>query len=124
MGLVAGAVVALQVPKVRVAPEPETPESRAELNAGIEAYSANWKDVDAGDINLTFKRYLESRIRLTIQNDYITDIAGEGLDAALTDVPDGATVMIHGFGNAGMPSALIDALIATGASGQPVTVAA
>jgi 3-oxoadipate CoA-transferase alpha subunit len=35
--------------------------------------------------------------------------------AALADVPDGATVMIHGFGNAGMPSALIDALIAQGA---------
>src|SRR3954468_13528454 len=35
--------------------------------------------------------------------------------AALADVPDGATVMIGGFGNAGMPSALIDALIAQGA---------
>ncbi len=35
--------------------------------------------------------------------------------AALADVPDGATVMIHGFGNAGMPSALIEALIAQGA---------
>src|SRR5688572_9552381 len=34
---------------------------------------------------------------------------------ALADVPNGATVMIHGFGNAGMPSALIDALIAEGA---------
>src|SRR5688500_4055284 len=30
-------------------------------------------------------------------------------EAALADVPDGATVMIHGFGNAGMPSALIAA---------------
>src|SRR5574341_569000 len=36
-------------------------------------------------------------------------------EAALADVPDGATVMIHGFGNAGMPSVLIDALIAQGA---------
>lgn len=35
--------------------------------------------------------------------------------AALADVFDGATVMIGGFGNAGMPSALIDALIAQGA---------
>src|SRR5688500_10641973 len=34
---------------------------------------------------------------------------------ALSDVPDGATVMIGGFGNAGMPSELIDALIAQGA---------
>jgi 3-oxoadipate CoA-transferase alpha subunit len=35
--------------------------------------------------------------------------------AALGDVPDGATVMIGGFGNAGMPAELIDALIAQGA---------
>src|SRR6478672_7895707 len=35
--------------------------------------------------------------------------------AALADVPDGATIMIHGFGNAGMPSALINALIDQGA---------
>jgi 3-oxoadipate CoA-transferase alpha subunit len=36
-------------------------------------------------------------------------------EAALADVPDGATVMIGGFGNAGMPAVLIDALIAQGA---------
>src|SRR5882672_12261193 len=36
-------------------------------------------------------------------------------EAALADVPDGATVLIGGFGNAGMPAALIDALIAQGA---------
>ncbi len=35
--------------------------------------------------------------------------------AALADVPDGATVMIGGFGNAGMPAQLIDALIEQGA---------
>lgn len=34
---------------------------------------------------------------------------------ALADIADGATVMIGGFGNAGMPSVLIDALIAQGA---------
>lgn len=34
---------------------------------------------------------------------------------ALHDVPDGATVMIGGFGNAGMPAQLIDALIEQGA---------
>jgi 3-oxoadipate CoA-transferase, alpha subunit len=39
----------------------------------------------------------------------------ESLEAAIADVQDGATVMIGGFGNAGMPSALIDALIAQGA---------
>ena len=36
-------------------------------------------------------------------------------EAALADVPDGATVMLGGFGNAGMPVELIDALIAQGA---------
>src|SRR5262245_16030384 len=36
-------------------------------------------------------------------------------EAALADMQDGATVMIGGFGNAGMPAALIDALIAQGA---------
>jgi len=35
--------------------------------------------------------------------------------AALAEVSDGATVMIGGFGTAGMPSELIDALIARGA---------
>jgi 3-oxoadipate CoA-transferase alpha subunit len=36
-------------------------------------------------------------------------------EAALADLTNGATVMIGGFGNAGMPAALIDALIAHGA---------
>jgi len=35
--------------------------------------------------------------------------------AALADVPDGATVMIGGFGTAGQPNELIDALIEQGA---------
>ena len=35
--------------------------------------------------------------------------------AAVAGIPDGATVMIGGFGTAGMPSELIDALIAQGA---------
>src|SRR2546428_13189165 len=39
----------------------------------------------------------------------------ESLEHAVADVHDGATVMIGGFGNAGMPAALIDALIAQGA---------
>ena len=34
---------------------------------------------------------------------------------ALADIRDGATVMIGGFGTAGQPNELIDALIATGA---------
>ena len=36
-----------------------------------------------GDVNLTFKRYLESTITLHIENDYVTAIEGEGLDAEL-----------------------------------------
>ena len=36
-------------------------------------------------------------------------------EAALRDMPDGATVMIGGFGTAGLPNELIDALIAQGA---------
>ena len=39
----------------------------------------------------------------------------ETLERAVADVHDGATVMIGGFGNAGMPSRLIDALINQGA---------
>jgi len=35
--------------------------------------------------------------------------------AAVADIPDGATVMVGGFGSAGMPSELVDALIAQGA---------
>lgn len=38
------------------------------------------------------------------------------VDAAVADIPDGATVMIGGFGRAGQPVELIDALIAQGAS--------
>jgi 3-oxoadipate CoA-transferase alpha subunit len=37
------------------------------------------------------------------------------LESAVADIRDGATVMIGGFGTAGMPAELIDALIAQGA---------
>ena len=40
--------------------------------------------------------------------------------AAVADIGPGATVMIGGFGTAGMPSELIDALIAHGASGLTI----
>ena len=43
------------------------------------------------------------------------DKTAPSLSAAVADVHDGATVMIGGFGTAGMPSELIDALIAQGA---------
>ena len=39
----------------------------------------------------------------------------ESAQQAVADIPDGATVMIGGFGNAGMPALLIDALIDRGA---------
>lgn len=36
-----------------------------------------------GDLNLTFKRYLESRVEMKIEHDYVVEVAGSGLDAAL-----------------------------------------
>jgi 2,5-dihydroxypyridine 5,6-dioxygenase len=36
-----------------------------------------------GDMNLTFNRYLQTPITLTIENDYIVAIGGEGVDAEL-----------------------------------------
>jgi 2,5-dihydroxypyridine 5,6-dioxygenase len=36
-----------------------------------------------GDVNLTFKRYLERPLRLTVENDTITRIEGSGVDAEL-----------------------------------------
>ena len=38
----------------------------------------------AGDVNLTFKRYLENPVYLTIESDFITRIDGDHLDADLT----------------------------------------
>jgi 3-oxoadipate CoA-transferase alpha subunit len=40
--------------------------------------------------------------------------------SAVADIPDGASVMIGGFGTAGIPVVLIDALIAQGARGLTV----
>ncbi|MFA5590983.1 MAG: 3-oxoacid CoA-transferase subunit A [Lysobacteraceae bacterium] len=42
------------------------------------------------------------------------------LHSAVADIPDGATVMIGGFGTAGMPDELIDALIEHGARGLTI----
>jgi 2,5-dihydroxypyridine 5,6-dioxygenase len=36
-----------------------------------------------GDVNLTFKRYIERAITLTIENDHVTRIDGNGVDAEL-----------------------------------------
>jgi 2,5-dihydroxypyridine 5,6-dioxygenase len=39
--------------------------------------------MDVGDMNLTFKDYLRDRVTMTVENDYITDIIGDNLDAEL-----------------------------------------
>ena len=39
--------------------------------------------MDVGDMNLTFKTYLASQIDFTIEDDFVTAIKGEGLDAQL-----------------------------------------
>ena len=36
-----------------------------------------------GDANLTFKRYVDAQLRLTIEKDYVTNIEGKSLDAEL-----------------------------------------
>jgi 2,5-dihydroxypyridine 5,6-dioxygenase len=36
-----------------------------------------------GDVNLTFKEYLQSSISFTIESDFVTDIDGKGLDTDL-----------------------------------------
>ena len=36
-----------------------------------------------GDINLTFKRYLTSPMRMTLKDDYVIELEGEGTDAAM-----------------------------------------
>ncbi len=41
--------------------------------------------MDVGDVNITFKRYMETPITLEISNDFITDISGTGTDAALME---------------------------------------
>jgi 2,5-dihydroxypyridine 5,6-dioxygenase len=34
-----------------------------------------------GDLNLTFKSYVGTAIRLTVENDYVTEVKGDGFDA-------------------------------------------
>jgi 3-oxoadipate CoA-transferase alpha subunit len=56
------------------------------------------------------------RMRPRVAGKHIViDKISPSLQDAVADIGDGATVMIGGFGNAGMPSALIDALIEQGA---------
>ena len=39
--------------------------------------------LDRGDVNLTFKRYLAAPIRLTLDNDFVAKIEGDGTDAEM-----------------------------------------
>jgi 2,5-dihydroxypyridine 5,6-dioxygenase len=40
-----------------------------------------------GDANLTFKRYLEAPVTLTIENDYVTKVEGDGLEVSGSQPP-------------------------------------
>jgi len=67
----------------------DKPGSRGYWPAGLCLCFPNMSSVNGrlvlapGDVNLTFKRYLETPITLTIENDYVVDISGDGLDAEL-----------------------------------------
>lgn len=39
--------------------------------------------LDCGDINLTFKRYIDQPITLTLEDNYVTSVDGSGVDARL-----------------------------------------
>jgi len=39
--------------------------------------------MDVGDMNLTFKKYMQDKITLTVENDFVTNIEGQNLDADL-----------------------------------------
>ncbi|MGB1885393.1 MAG: peptidase M29 [Gammaproteobacteria bacterium] len=39
--------------------------------------------MDVGDINLTFKRYVEHPVELVVENDYVIEVNGAGTDAEL-----------------------------------------
>jgi 2,5-dihydroxypyridine 5,6-dioxygenase len=39
--------------------------------------------LDRGDVNLSFKRYLDAPVRLRIEHDHVVEVAGDGLDAEL-----------------------------------------
>src|SRR5919108_6362267 len=60
-------------------------------------------------------KYLLRLSRCAIIRAFMIDKFVASVEAALADIPDGATIMIGGFRNAGMPAALIAGLIAQGA---------
>lgn len=55
------------------------------------------------------------RSRLTYQEFALINKTFESIPAALHGIADGSVIMVGGFGTAGMPSQLIDGLIASGA---------
>ena len=69
----------------------------------------------AGDAPTRDNESIVDRAGIHVINKFVPSVS-----AAVADVHDGATVMIGGFGTAGMPSELIDALIAQGARGLTV----
>lgn len=98
------------------------PGQRAHLPGGIIACyplegAVNGRLVlSPGDANLTFKRYFEAPVALTIKNDVVTDIEGANLDAELMrsyfsawDDPKAYTVSHVGWGMSRM--ARWDALV-------------
>ena len=64
-------------PDLSIAPRRTSAPCRARLRRLPELHLA------PGDVNLTFKRYVESPVRLEIIDDYITSVDGDGLDAEL-----------------------------------------
>ena len=80
-------------------------EQAALFEQRLQAFEASRKEQEI-TLQRTFEEK-ESKLRM----QKIVDSVG----AAVADIQDGATVMIGGFGTAGMPSELIDALIAQGA---------
>ena len=54
--------------------------------------------LDEGDINLTFKRYLQRPVTLRIENDRVIDILGDGLDADLLRTYYGAWNDVNAYG--------------------------
>ena len=60
------------------------PLARRPVSVFPAAGSVNGRLVlDRGDVNLTFKRYVDAPIGLSIEQDFVTDIEGSGVDADL-----------------------------------------
>ena len=70
------------------------PRTRSHWPGGLVAAFPNSGSVNGtlvfapGDANLTFKRYFESAVTVQIENDYITQIEGSGLDVHGKAAPD------------------------------------